>query len=430
MQIKKSFRKTILRCLMVFLAVAVTVTMTPVGMDEAYAETTLTTEKPEILVSGTAVIGFNGGVYTKENVSCEKAYTREELEKMDTLESVQYSRLKTVELEGSPVKYENDIVVGSGVKISSLLSSQRTCLNLQNDIVKFVSSDGRTVAFFPNLNDADDSDADMIIATGLSAQRYYYPKLSAGIAEERTEVEAILAWNVKKPLQLMIGQLEINDQNSPLFNKSINKIIGGEELTKAELTVDGKGYTRGDILLMERTIRSDEKDTVRGVSLNELLKDYDDSTKVKFKTADGKEQEITKGELVKGNSVLAYEIKTEVAARATTNSVMYVGIYDPKDNNYGLFRLYSDNQNEPLKMVNAIEIVKEDSGAATDNPPAVDNTEENASDDNNDNNADTEDKPDTSAKTGDEMPIGLLAGVLAAAAAGIFGTLCIRRKTN
>lgn len=424
MQIKKSFRKTILRCLMVFLAVAVTVTMTPVGMDEAYAETTLTTEKPEILVSGTAVIG--GDAYSESNKYYEKAYTLDELKNMSDNNEILYSALNS--------KGHRKFYRAKGVKVNVLLYN--TSFNAEKDKLTFIPipSDAAkyTVVFDPN-GSGD--------TAGFGEGRYYYNKEVS--TTEGIEVDTILSWaslnaedkvpegdlKVNTSCTLILGQLDYDDVNNPLFSKNIQQVIGGNKLTKAELTVDGKGYTRGDILLMERTIRSDEKDTVRGVSLNELLKDYDNSTKVKFKTADGNEQEITKGDLVKGNSVLAYEIKTEVAARATTNNDMYVGIYDSKDNNYGLFRLYSDNQEKPLEMVNAIEIVKEDSGAATDNPPAADSTADNASDDN-DKTADTEDKPDTSAKTGDEMPIGLLAGVLAAAAAGIFGTLCIRRKTN
>ena len=65
------------RLLVAVLAVTMVFTMMPeAGGYYAYAETgSLETMTPEVVVSGTAVIG--GSAYTADNVSLERSYTRD-----------------------------------------------------------------------------------------------------------------------------------------------------------------------------------------------------------------------------------------------------------------------------------------------------------------------------------------------------------------
>ena len=71
------------RGLALALVFTLVVTMCPslAGMNNAYAATSaLTTEQPEVLVTGTGVVG--GSSYTEDTVGLEKAYTRDELKSM------------------------------------------------------------------------------------------------------------------------------------------------------------------------------------------------------------------------------------------------------------------------------------------------------------------------------------------------------------
>ena len=130
------------RGLALALVFTLVVTMCPslAGVNNAYAGTsTLTTEQPEILVTGTGVIG--GSAYTADNVGLEKAYTRDEMKSMAGGENVLYSSIKSQE------PYTKQLTRATGVYVSSLLAGTKA--DLTKDVVSFVASDGYAVSFDP-----------------------------------------------------------------------------------------------------------------------------------------------------------------------------------------------------------------------------------------------------------------------------------------
>ena len=83
------------RGLALALVFTLVVTMCPslAGVNNVYADTnTLTIEKPEIIVTGSGVVG--GSSYTEDTVGLEKAYTRDEMKAMKGGTNVVYSSIK------------------------------------------------------------------------------------------------------------------------------------------------------------------------------------------------------------------------------------------------------------------------------------------------------------------------------------------------
>ena len=364
-KVEKRVKKAFLRCLAVFLAVAVSVTMTPLKGNSVYGETeavsSLTTESPEILVSGTAVIGSE--IYSTDNVGLEKAYTRQQLKAMDGGENILYSQIKSKE------PYTKQLTRATGVYVASLFEG--TAFDMSEDKAAFIATDDWKVTFDP----AGQYNNGKLDTTGLNVERYVFPNLLSGSEEGKTAVRPMIAWSLETSEKedpkttakegatctLTVGQLNFEDMNNPLFNKKMQKVIGGDELTETALTVDGSEYTRGDVLLMDRADRSysystsngDATDYVRGVPMSVLLDGYDDSSTVSFATADGYDVAAsgkTVKELIEENYILAYE-------KGTGTSDLK-GIYSTakKDSSkYGFFTLYGDND-KPAKMVNSIKV--------------------------------------------------------------------------
>ncbi len=340
------------------------VTMCPAlaGVNNAYAATsTLTTEQPEILVTGSGVIG--GSAYTADNVGLEKAYTRDELKSMKGGENVLYSSIKSQE------PYTKQLSRATGVYVSSLLEGTKA--DLTKDMVSFVaSSDGNVVSFDPAAEYKNGNRK----TTGLNETRYTYAGLLDGSDADKTEALPMLAWALKSSSSkdpaaagsekeyctVAVGQLAFDDMNNSLYNKYMQKVQVGDALTGTALTVGTDEYTRSDVLLMERAERTyeytskkgDQSDAAVGVPMSVLLKGYSDTDIVKFDTADGYGVDasgMTVKELIDGNYMLAYEVNN--------NGSGAEAVYEVDGDAAGFFKLYGDGF-KPAKFVNKITVEK------------------------------------------------------------------------
>lgn len=356
---KKAHKRNFFRGVALALVLTLVVTMCPsmAGMN-VYAETNaLVTEQPEIVVTGSGVIGSSA--YSADNVGLEKAYTRAEMKAMDGGSDVLYSSIKTQE------PYTKQLSRGSGVYISSLLSGTKA--DVSKDVVSFVAStDGYTISFDPAAEYKNGNRK----TTGFAEKRYVYPGLLTGSEADKAEVKPMLAWALtnnssKDPVTagneedyctVAAGQLAFDDMNNSLYNKHINRVVVGSELKETVLTIGGKAYTRSDMLLMARAERTytyssssgDKTDNVTGVPMSVLLKGYSDSDVVTFGSADNypvKASGKTVKELIDSNYILAYEKGGK-------------GIYETAKGDssiYGFLTLYGDGD-KPAKLVNEITV--------------------------------------------------------------------------
>lgn len=319
------------------------------------------TEQPILAVTGQ-------GIGTEN----EKAYTLAELMAMEQATN-QYSAINT-----TPTK---SIFLGKGVSVSTLLERSGFGTDGYNkEKVAFVAGDGYKVTFDPVFT-GDSTTSKKLVTPSLGVERYYFPKLAAGDAAGKVAVETIIAFeragergeaqkapsaselkaltDKDAPL-LMVGQQHVEEQNNPLFNKTIQKILVGDELPSA-LKVGNKEYTKADILLMPRITGSwtytkktgTVADYCVGVPLSVLLTGYGDKDKVEFVSADGYENTPVTVADIKDTSaqyILAYETGTSQADR---KAVQDTAKNDPTI--VGYFRIYS--QNGPvIKLVNQIKV--------------------------------------------------------------------------
>lgn len=381
------------KCLSLFLALALMLSAAPVlpgGNWQVKAADQLSgsTEKPVLVISGQGII--TGGNYSAGNISNEKSYTLTELQELEEITQL-YSAINT-----NPTK---SIYLGKGIPVDTLLEESNVSTSDYDDYkIDIVAKDGYTVRFDPDYTGDSSTKGKPLKTPGFNVERYYFPNLKELTVDVDNEgnyiysneeaasvgaeaVPTILAWerggdrgepeteptetedlySDEKPLLLMVGQQEVWEQNNPLFNKSVNKIIVGDALTEALINIDGKNYTRSEILLMERAERSytystqggDNTDYVRGVPLAVLFKDYSENDVVSFTAADGWEVQasgMTLGELVSGNYMLAYE--------KGNSSADLDGIYSTAKNDpsiKGYFTLYGDGAS-PAKMIDSITI--------------------------------------------------------------------------
>ncbi len=354
------------RGLALALVFTLVVTMCPslAGVNNVYADTnTLTTEQPEILVTGSAVIG--GDAYTESNVGLEKAYTRDEMKAMKGGADVVYSSIK------SQSPYTKELNTATGVYVSSLLEG--TAFDASKDKISFVADDNYAVSFDPAAEYKQGSRN----TTGFGETRYSFPGLLSGSDADSTAVETMIAWaydqdtkaapatagKEKTALRLVAGQLNFEDQNKPLYNgdegkASLQTVQAGNALKETALTVGSAEYTRGDVLLMARAERTyeytskkgDQSDAAVGVPMSVLLKEYDESYVVTFDTADGYPVDasgMTVGELIDGNYMLAYEVNN--------NGKGAEAVYEADGDAVGYFKLYGDGF-KPAKFVNEITV--------------------------------------------------------------------------
>ncbi|MBR6799502.1 MAG: hypothetical protein IKM63_05455 [Firmicutes bacterium] len=351
------------------LTVALVITMAPINTGYTYAETgtALATESPEILVSGTGLIGE--GTYSKANVGLEKAYTIAEIKAMtaENGTNVLYSAKET------QYPFNESLYRASGVYVSDLLGES---VDLTAKKVSFLPSDNLayTSIFDPNVEYKNEG---AYTTSGLNHERYVFPNLLNGSENGKTAIEPMLAWAYKDSdkddpetakerdfIRLIIGQVSSEDMNKNLYTKNVQKVVVGEQLTETALTANGTEYTRGEVLLMPRATKeytytktsSDGSTTqatkyAKGVPLAELLDGVAEDSVINFEAVDGYGVAATGKtlkELIDGNAMLAYE--------DGEGSTALTSIYNTDKNDkskYGFFTLYVDGIS-PGKMVNKI----------------------------------------------------------------------------
>ncbi|MBQ9992369.1 MAG: S-layer homology domain-containing protein [Firmicutes bacterium] len=296
-------------------------------------------EQPVLVVTGTDLVSGATAADLTENIANEKAYTLEELKALGITKEAVYSAINTSSTKS--------VYKAEGVDVAALLA----LLNYAGDgNIAAIAGDGYDATL--NLNDV----------------RYYHPNFVNDDAAGAVEVPVMLTWatggkrgNLEVPatvealeeLMLIAGQLNVTDMNNPLFNKGVVKILAGEELP-AVLTVDGKAYTRAEILLMPRTEATytytnssgEQNDTVKGVLLADLIGDaIADNAVLSFACADGYavKSSLTYAELKAANYMLAYEKAGEAVYEAEKGG-------GPAR---GYFTLYGDDF-KPSKMISTI----------------------------------------------------------------------------
>lgn len=319
------------------------------------------TEKPILVVTGQGI-----------GLTNEKSYTLEELKAMPQTTAL-FSAINT-----TPTK---SIYLGKGVKVVDLLSKSGFNKDKYDQYkIGFVASDGYTVTFDPS-HKGDSTTSKKLITPSFGLVRYYFPKLSSGDSAGKIPVDTIIAFeragergqpdiipseSALEPLSsddyplLMVGQQHVDEINNPLYNKTIQKIVVGDELSEV-LKVGNKSYTRADILLMPRVKGNwtymkksgPATDYCVGVPLKELLAGYSDNDKVEFISADGYKNDPVTIKDIKDSSkqyILAYETGTN----ANDKQAVYDSAKDDPSI-IGYFRVYSQN-GTLIKMVNEIRI--------------------------------------------------------------------------
>lgn len=319
------------------------------------------TEQPVLVVAGQGI-----------GITNEKSYTLNELMAMPQTTNL-YSTINT-----TPTK---SIYLGKGVKVNDLLSKSGFEKDKYNQYrIAFVAGDGYRVTFDPEYK-GDSTTSKKLITPSYGLERYYFPKLANGSADGKVLVDTIIAFeragdrgkpeivpqssslealtDKDAPL-LMLGQQHVDEISNPLFNKTIQKILVGDELAPV-LKIGTKEYTRAETLLMPRVSGNwtyakkvgTVTDYCIGVPLTELLKGYGDNDKVEFISADGyANKPVTIGDIKNSSSqyILAYEIGTN---SNDTKAVYDTAKDDPNIVSY--FRVYSQN-GSLLKLINEIKV--------------------------------------------------------------------------
>jgi len=328
----------------------------------AYAEAwSPDTEQPVLVVTGQGI-----------GLENEKSYTKDELLAMTQRTSL-YSAINT-----TPTK---SIYLGKGVSVNDLLSKSGFGQDkYSNEKISFVASDGYQVTFDP-AHTGDSTTSKKLISPSLATARYYFPKLASGQAEGKVPVDTIIAFEragdrgnpevipqgtslealtkEDAPL-LMVGQQHVNEQNNPLFNKTIQKILVGEEHA-AVLKIGSKEFTRAEILMMPRIKGSwtytkqvgTVTDYCVGIPVSDLLNGYGDNDRVEFISADGYANDpVTVADLRNPSNkyLLAYEAGT---SRDDAKAVYDTAKSDPSITGY--FRVYKQN-GSLIKLVNEIKV--------------------------------------------------------------------------
>lgn len=351
----------------------------------ATAASKLLVEQPVLVITGDRLIGSE---YSSDTTANEVSYTLAELKSLagaDTLAAKDnrylYSALNT---------YDNkSIYTGEGIRVDTLLSrSGLSAEKLEKTKLQFVASDGYLVTFDPEKTTIGDKSQASSSQT-ITKERCYYPQFATGSEQNAVEVPTILAWanggekgvtDIPTAVQnldyllLMTGQLNTKDYNHSLYNKQVQRIVAGNELKEIVLTIDGKKYTRSEILLLPRAEKEYSytnsggtvvKRYAKGVSMETLLKDYEDQAVVSFTASDGYAiDSLTKKELVAGNYILAYE---DGETKETCKGIYENAKKDPTK--FGFFTLYGDEA-VPSKLIDRLKFSKGDgdTGSYADSP--------------------------------------------------------------
>lgn len=333
--------KRLLSFMLTFMLVA-TFCFSNIGAAEAEAESSLTTVKPAVVVTGDGII--QGGTYRDSNVSNERSYTLDELKTMaNTDETAAVGNRYTYSTLNTYNSKKTYLV--EGIRLDTLLgASNLSALNFDTMKISTVPSDSPVYAakFDPaRTTYGTENDKNNAQTTQkLTAKRYYYPNADTDSTEGAKEVPTVIAWagsdnsgsavpsSVSDYSYLMTatGQLGLGDYNNPLFSKYAYKVVAGDQLSEKVLTVGSKEFTRADLLFMDRADHSytystsggDKTEYVRGVPVSVLLADYEDDDVVSFAYASAyaDTKTYTKKELVDANAVLGYENGTSASDRS------------------------------------------------------------------------------------------------------------------
>ena len=142
------------------------------------------------------------------------------------------------------------------------------------------------------------------------------------------------------------------------------------------LTVNDTGYTKEQILQMESVVKSytytskqeEKTDYVKGVLLEELLKDFDKGLTVEFGNVDGytiSRQNMALQSLIDGQAILAYQCGTDESSLED----VYDTSKDYPDKS-GCLRLYTNDNQKPDKMINSIKVTESGSTDPGEEPTA------------------------------------------------------------
>ena len=326
-------------------------------------------EKAAIVITGTGAVG---SAYTEDTIGREKAYTLDELKAMAKADPASakdnqylYSTINTWDTK--------TIYKAEGVRVDTVLRNAGLT-DLNADIIAFAAEDGYAATFDPARSESEVISKPPV-STGLGNERYYFPNFGTDSDEGKTPVPTIIAWadgGIKGSLEipdkvdeykenyvcLAAGQLNIKDCNNPLWNGETAHLIVtvGKKLAPV-LTVNGKAYTRAEILAMESLTRQytynkstgETTEYAKGVPAADLMSGLADSDVIKFECADGYDGgSFTKKELRDGNYILAYEKGDTTDALA--------GIIDEAKGDSsikGYFTLYGDGF-KPAKLISSV----------------------------------------------------------------------------
>ncbi len=356
-------------------------------MARAADELSGNTVQPVLVVSGQGII--NGDAYTADNIGNEKSYTLDELKDLEETTQL-FSAINT-----SPTR---SIYLGKGISVNKLLQESSVVTDVYGPYeIDVVAADGYTVRFDPDKTGDSATRGKPLLTPALDVDRYYFPNINElsvsldvygdytysnedAAAMGAESAKTILAWErggdrgfpetvpgstdalgADEALLLMVGQQNVWEQNNPLFNKTVNKVIVGEAVTVTPITIDGKAKTRGEILMMARADRSytyttkagSQTDYARGVPMTVLLSNFEDDAVVSFTAADGYDMSTytkTVGELIGANYMLAYEKGT---SSSDLNAIFSTAKSDSGITGY--FTLYGDGAS-PGKMINSISV--------------------------------------------------------------------------
>jgi hypothetical protein len=360
---KRGYFYKFLACVIMFALLFSSLSLILPSLDnDAYAqEWAPDKEEPILIVTGDGI-----------GMTNERSYTLNELMAMNQATNL-YSTINT-----TPTK---SIYLGKGVKVNDLLEKSNFGSDKYNLYkMAFIARDGYKVTFDPD-HQGDSTTSKTLVTAAYGAPRYYFPKLNIQDPSGKTTVDTILAFSRAgergqpdivpqasslEPLTdsdaplLMVGQQHVGEISNPLFNKTIQKILVGEELPTI-LKIGSKDYTRSDILLMPRvrgnwsyaTKAGTKSDYCVGVPLTDLLGGYSDDDKVEFISADGYENPAVTIKDIRDSAneyILAYETGTNPD---DSKPILDTAKNDPSI--MGYFRVYSKD-GSLIKLVNEIKI--------------------------------------------------------------------------
>lgn len=357
------------RLLPVITAIAVTMVMCfgSIAATQTVHAAETTKEKPAVVITGTSLMG--GSDYTEANIGKEKVYTLDELKAMAKADPTSgannqylYSAINTYATK--------TIYKAEGVRLDTLLKAAGIT-DLNADKFVFTAEDGYKVTFDPAATGQEAKN----ITTALGNTRYYFPGIGTGSEDGKIAVPNIISWaeggkkgELTEPTEvephkkgnqvcLTAGQLNITDQNEPLWNESSSMIIAAGEKMAPVLNVNGKDYTRAELLAKESMTRAytytnksgERTDYVKGVLAADLLSVCEDNDTITLDCADNYQTvKVTKKELKDKNYILAYE-------SGNTAADMEAIFESSKDDASitGCLTLYADGE-KPVKLINKI----------------------------------------------------------------------------